>query len=1028
MKHAVRILAFLLFCSLVAFVRGEHAMAEGAPAVALMPRVEDYALMWWADGFPAHTPSAPWRRWIQTGCYAVALDTDTMKIPHLGPVPAGLGYTACAAADRQAGQTPPAAELTLAIQVGGKVYRCARGGAWNQFQGPRLIESGRFFQRADVTNLVFTAEDGATLNVEARFETAAWPDRLGLILAARPGVLPIPAGESCFGRVGGGFGLDGANHLEIPHSPELDPERFTLEFWAFVPTDCRGSERTFPWLVCKNRNEEAEGNYGLLLQGDTLRATLNIGGGRSNKFSVDAPRRPAVRTETWNHLAMSYDGDALRLYVNGEPSGEAKIGRRRVPGHDGLAFGRRQDNSGDGYHFRGAVDEIRLYDRALTAAEVRQRAAQPELESPALKPVRQWSFRAEGQAALSRPSEQWRDAAMEMRLATAKGMLQQRWELPKERTWGNSQWREVHLAFAPASFQAEESSDVVSVQAWEAPGGTVRPVDYDPARGWRRVNLDGIVPIVPPGGREKQNDAMERVKLMLANRTDREQTARLLFEKTRDGFRQSIGAAITGMSAMLRDPQGRPTGIPVQLSKNWHNRPEGGVYAGQWFHGFSQVRLPPRATIELELTIVYGHWGGVAAASHAQLCLIGWGSNQLWDQSALGSWGESICYEPDQVQAQCAVLDVRPVMVRSMAGDQLWTWTHNVGGGDFFRLFAATGERVFPGRMRTAYQRYGPCLTEVTYAGRTGSGIEQSATVSLGRTDDIVRGVYRLRMDVKEPVDFSRLVLFQIGADTYSYTGERKMALGNETGLLREWNTRWGDDAYRTEPAECTGRAPWISLHEAVRRAARREQGAWANRGIVIRSWKARLGGKPAAPWMAERGVKARGADTSTVDLVPPPGVQRLEAGDFVEAVVEHVIMPQFARDYYGPNEGLRAALGQGEDTWRMIHREAVGNDRRGQATVGALESLWPAVRIRAAANRAEFTLTGGLGYVPLTFTGLTSPHGVLVVDDQPVDQSTHGNDYWQTDYDAGEKTWQMTFNIPVNDARPHRIRFASAP
>ena len=34
-----------------------------------------------------------------------------------------------------------------------------------------------------------------------------------LVLAARPGLLPIPAGEPCFGRVRGGFGLDGSNHL-----------------------------------------------------------------------------------------------------------------------------------------------------------------------------------------------------------------------------------------------------------------------------------------------------------------------------------------------------------------------------------------------------------------------------------------------------------------------------------------------------------------------------------------------------------------------------------------------------------------------------------------------------------------------------------------------------------------------------------------------------------------------------------------------------------------------------------------------
>ena len=211
------------------------------------------------------------------------------------------------------------------------------------------------------------------------------------------------------------------------------------------------------------------------------------------------------------------------------------------------------------------------------------------------------------------------------------------------------------------------------------------------------------------------------------------------------------------------------------------------------------------------------------------------------------------------------------------------------------------------------------------------------ATVRLARTDDIVRGTYRLRLDVEKPVDFSRFVIFQIGADTYSYTGERKMAVGNETGLVREWPAQWGGDTYRTDPLECLGRVPWISLHDAVSRAkkeaaARGRQGApgaWANRGIVIRSWQAQLGGKPAAPWFAEHGVKARGEDTSTAEILPPTGVTRLEPGDFVEATIEHLVVPQYAGDYYGPSEALRAALGQWENTWRMIHREAIGNDRR---------------------------------------------------------------------------------------------------
>lgn len=999
-----------------------HA-AELKPAVrrALMPRTEDYAHMWWAEGFPGHTPEAPWLRVVQTGRYAFALDTQTLRVPHFGAVSSGLGYAAAARADNRAWRSLPPAGLALAVTVEGKAYRCAAGGKWTNFAGPRLVESGRFLQRADVTDLVFEADDGARLNVEARFETVAWPDRLALLLAARPGLQAIPAGEACFGRVGGGYGLDGANHLEYQPDEFPDPAVFTLELWVFVPTDAKASPKTFPWIVCKNAHEQADGNYGIVLLGDRLQARLNVGGGRENAFVVDA--RPGMaKTDAWNHLALAYDGEVLSFYVNGSLTGEQRAGRARRPVVGPLAIGRRQDNCGDGYRFRGAVDEIRLYDRALTEAEVRQRHAQPESALAGAKPVFGRSFRSDGAASARQPRMRWENAALELAL-NAGGRA---WCVREMRQSGpEGAWQEVAVTLdadairdatasgAGAALRrllrgAQEPLPPVDVRAGVWTNGAALPVAYDAARGWYRITLDDNPSITPEVGGDARNDAIERVRLTLANPADREQPARLLFEKRR-------GVSITGVSAVLRDRAGEPTGIPVQLSKNWHNRPEGGVYAGTWFHGFSLVRLPPASRVELELTLATAHWGGVAAASHAQLCLIGWGSNQLWDQSALGSWGESICYEPDRAQAQALITDVRPLMVRSMNNNSRWGWTHNVGGGDFFRLFDADGKRVLPARMRAAYLRQGPCLTEVLYAGRLGDGVEHAATVSLGRTDDLVRGVYRLRLDVTKPVNFSRFVLFQIGADTYSYTGERRMALGNETGLMNEWDTRWGGEAVKAGPYACGGRVPWVSLHGAVARRTANGQGAWANRGVVIRAWRARLGGREAAPWLVERGVKAHGMETSTVDFVPPPGVARLEPGDFVEATFEHVIVPQAAEDYYGPNEALREALRKDADTWRMIHREAVGNDRNVTMTRGSLVGLFPAVRVRAVRDAAAFTLAGGLGYVPITVEGLSSPDGyTLRIDGRPVDQGVHGRDFWQADDDADSKRWSLTYTVPT--------------
>jgi hypothetical protein len=232
---------------------------------------------------------------------------------------------------------------------------------------------------------------------------------------------------------------------------------------------------------------------------------------------------------------------------------------------------------------------------------------------------------------------------------------------------------------------------------------------------------------------------------------------------------------------------------------------------------------------------------------------------------------------------------------------------------------------------------------------------------------------------------------------------------------------------------------PWISLHEAVTQD-RSQSGAWANRGIVIRSWRARLGGKAAGPWTAAYGVGEEGMASSLIDLVPPPDIRRLLPGDMLDAVIEHVVMPQYARDYYGPNANLRAALQRDENTYRMIAREALGNDLVVRVARGDLEASWP-IRVRAASGHvASFTVIGGLGYVPITISGLSDYRRPILEireeggDWKRVDQSVEGNDFWQADYNSTDRTWELTYTVPLdtpNDtrrARTFRFRGGTGP
>lgn len=47
--------------------------------------------------------------------------------------------------------------------------------------------------------------------------------------------------------------------------------------------------------------------------------------------------------------------------------------------------------------------------------------------------------------------------------------------------------------------------------------------------------------------------------------------------------------------------------------------------------------------------------------------------------------------------------------------------------------------------------------------------------------------------------------------------------------------------------------------------------------------------------------------------------------------------------------------------------------------------------------------------------------------DNQRLNESVHGNDFWQTDHNPATQRWQQTYNIALPVGQPHTIRFAAA-
>ncbi|NUQ02060.1 MAG: LamG domain-containing protein, partial [Armatimonadetes bacterium] len=74
-------------------------------------------------------------------------------------------------------------------------------------------------------------------------------------------------------------------------------------------------------------------------------------------------------TGRWVHLAGTFDGQTIRLYVDGvEQASTARVGPLK-PSSRPLWLGSYE--AGHRAHFTGLLDEVKLYDRALGAAEVR---------------------------------------------------------------------------------------------------------------------------------------------------------------------------------------------------------------------------------------------------------------------------------------------------------------------------------------------------------------------------------------------------------------------------------------------------------------------------------------------------------------------------------------------------------------------------------------------------------------------------------------------------------------------------------
>jgi hypothetical protein len=165
---------------------------------------------------------------------------------------------------------------------------------------------------------------------------------------------------------------DRHEYVAVPLLPVLDVDHYTLAAWVRY-TGVENDATNERWEVM-----EKAGAYWVNVRTNGQVRVGGFYGGCSGPGVwqyLDSAK--VLPTNTWRHVAATYDGAVLKVYVGGTLSGSKAVSGRTCVSGEPLAVGAK-NNPTKGLleaFWDGRLDDVRIYDHALTAAQVRALAA-----------------------------------------------------------------------------------------------------------------------------------------------------------------------------------------------------------------------------------------------------------------------------------------------------------------------------------------------------------------------------------------------------------------------------------------------------------------------------------------------------------------------------------------------------------------------------------------------------------------------------------------------------------------------------
>jgi hypothetical protein len=165
------------------------------------------------------------------------------------------------------------------------------------------------------------------------------------------------------GKIGQGVRLDGTGTLDLGVGTSLNlPSRVTLSGWV------RPSIIGVSYPILFGKGYAQSGSYSVHMRTDG-----------SIWFEIDDvdatrhyynPSGAFLSVNKWAHVVATYDGATQRIYVNGVQDGTGQAASSNF-GTTVAAFTIGPTLSGPG-NFTGSVDDVRVYSRVLSPAEIQQ--------------------------------------------------------------------------------------------------------------------------------------------------------------------------------------------------------------------------------------------------------------------------------------------------------------------------------------------------------------------------------------------------------------------------------------------------------------------------------------------------------------------------------------------------------------------------------------------------------------------------------------------------------------------------------